>query len=227
MFAKRNDRFVGGLTQLEFHATLSKGAFADRQPEGQPDQIGIVEFDTRAFVAVIVENFYPGGLQVGIEFGGGIIGLGCSFAAQQNQIYLVRGDSHRPDQAMFIMMRLGYAGEQAAHADAVGTHDDRFCLPVLVEECTAKGVRVTRAEFEDVAYFHTTLCPQWTSTFRAGMAFIGSGDVSDDMGLVIAGIVGIEQVITGLIGSGNQVGAGGDGIVDYHTHPHSRREVDG
>ena len=85
-----------------------------------------------------------------------------------------------------------------------------FCCPSLSRKVQPRRIRVARAEFEDIAHFHAACHPQWTAAFRAGVSLIRRGDVGDDIGGVIARVVGVEQVVVGLIGPGHQVGAESD-----------------
>ena len=44
---------------VSFYSALGEGAFADGHAYRQTDQVGVVEFYTRAIVAIVVEHFDP------------------------------------------------------------------------------------------------------------------------------------------------------------------------
>ena len=64
---------------------------------------------------------------------------------------LVRRERHRPDDAVLVVVLLDGRGDDARDADAVAAHLGRLLLAVDVEEGHAHGLRVLRAEEEDVA----------------------------------------------------------------------------
>ena len=56
------------LAWLEFYHSLFESFFSNRNPHRNADQIGVIELDPGAFVAVIQENTDPGGLQRIVNF---------------------------------------------------------------------------------------------------------------------------------------------------------------
>ena len=91
-----------------------------------------------------------------------------------------------------------------------------LALTILVEKSTAEAIRVARAQLEDVADLHAALQPQWMTALRAGKSLFRRGDVGNDVRGVVAAVVGVEQVIAGLVGAGHQVGLE-DGILSSNT----------
>ena len=51
---ERYDPLFRLAAQLHLHTALGEGAFADRQPDWNSDQVGIIELDTGAFIAVVI-----------------------------------------------------------------------------------------------------------------------------------------------------------------------------
>ena len=66
-----------------------------------------------------------------------------------------RRDIARPNQAPFVVVRLGDHRKDAGDADAVRPHRDGDELSVLVENLETESLREETAKLEDVTQFHS------------------------------------------------------------------------
>ena len=94
-------------------------------------QEAAVERFTERFVEV------ARGLQIGVQALGDLL-----VAAQDGDGDVVGRHGDRPDKAVFVVMFLGHARQQPPHPDAIGAHDHRLLLPVLVGKGAAQGIGI-------------------------------------------------------------------------------------
>ena len=108
------------------------------------------------------------------------------------------------------------ACHQPAHADPVRSHDDRPGQAFLIQKRSTQRICVARAQFEDVAHFNTANGFQRTSTIGAGCPIFCQDNIRHDIGFIIPAEVGIAQMETRLVRSGNQVGRTWNQVI-YHN----------
>ena len=93
------------------------------------------------------------------------------------------------------MMLFDGGGEEAAQPDAVAAHDGRLLLAVIVQEVGSDNLAVDRAQFEDVANLYASFSGEFGIAFDAGLALLDKGNVGDDIGLEVARVVHVLQML--------------------------------
>ena len=136
---------------------------------------------------------------------------------QADQVDGEGGHGDGPDQAALVVVALGDAGDQPAHADAVGAHHDRRALPVPRPGRWRPAPRCICVPSLKILPTSTPRTRRsGAAAVRAGRALVGGGDVGHEIRLVVARHIGVEQMVAGAVGPGHQVGRAGHQIVDHH-----------
>ena len=121
----------------------------------------------------------------------------------RHQHHFVRGQRHRPDDAVLVVAGFDQPGDDPVHADAVAAHDDRLELLVGVEELGVERLGVLRAQLEDVADLDRVPQGQLAAAPRAGIAVDRVAQVGEQIDLEIAVQVDARQVRVGLVRAGD------------------------
>ena len=151
-----------------------------------------------------------------LELAGDLLGL------DEDRLVLAGGDDvdvggrelARPDEAGLVVVALDDAGDGARDADAVGAHDDRDELAVLVEHLEVERLGVLRAELEDVAHLDAARGRQRVVAVRAGVARAHLGGLDRAVGGEVAARDEVDDVLPGDVGTGDPAGALGDARVE-------------
>ncbi len=105
-------------------------------------------------------------------------------------------------------------GEDALDADAVAAHDGGDLLAVAVEDRGSHGLGVFVAELEDVADFYSFTEAEGGAVDGAAFALEDVADVGDEGGLEVAQRGDVAEVVLLPVGSGDEVGAAFEGLVE-------------
>src|SRR6266536_3717919 len=117
-------------------------------------------------------------------------------------------DADRQAQAVAVLVLLGRARKQPNDPDAIRSHDERPLLTVRAEEGRTDGGRVARPELEDVARLDAARRAQRRPAPHTGIAVTRCGDVRDDIGGEVPAVVRVQEVVTLLIGPGDEIWRG-------------------
>ena len=123
---------------------------------GNPDQVGVLEFHTRTLIAIVGQDFEPGGRQRFLE-GLRLLQHGRVLDLQRHDHDLVRRQRQRPDDPVGVVPAFDGAGQDPVDADAVTAHDRVDLGSLLVEVGRPHRLRILGAELEDVADFQAGL----------------------------------------------------------------------
>src|SRR4029450_1876079 len=107
--------------------------------------------------------------------------------AYADQLQVERSERLGPGDAVLVGVLLDRCREQARRSDPVAPHQDRVLLPRLVEVGGSQGLRVARAELEDVADLDRRLDPD-RSPERAAVAGLDDAHVGEERLEVAAGL---------------------------------------
>jgi hypothetical protein len=186
------DRFAGcAVGQLG--GPRGEAALADRDAEGDADQLGVAELHAHPVGPVIDDHVYPGAQQrlVGPlpRFGDhGVVLL------RDDDDRLERRDRDRPDDALVVVVHLDARGHRALHADAVTAHDRLDRLAFRAEHGQLHRVGILVAELEDVPDLDALDHRQRVAAADAGLAFLGGAQVGPLADVDVAGDVHAAQV---------------------------------
>src|SRR3954452_7422028 len=173
---------------------------ADGDAQRNADQVGVRALLPGAGVGTVVQEDVPTGRVEGRRRL-----LGNRLAARQaDDVDVVRRDRRRPDDALFVVALLHHGGHHASRPDAVGAHDQRLLLPVVVEEGRPQRRRVARVELEDVADLDRRLEAQCAAARRATIAFARDADVGEPR-LEIAALLDAAEVGAGAVRAGDEL----------------------
>ena len=129
------------------------------------------------------------------------------------QDHLVRGDAHRPDQAVLVVVGLRHGRHRPAHPDSVGAHGRNPVHAIGVQDRHAHGLRVPATQLEDVPGLDAPGNAQRCPAGGAGLAVQDRAQVQP----VVDGHVPLDvhalEVDVVLVGSGGHAGAGAEGLV--------------
>ena len=145
-----------GIAQPVDHFDLSFGKFlADVDPERDAGQVGVLEFDAGALVAVVEQGIKAGAVEVGGECFTCCEKVGFADVGDGDDD--VEGGDGRRERVGLARVFCGggfdSGGEDTFYADAVRAHDGCGFLAVAIEDGGAHGLRVLVTELEDVADF--------------------------------------------------------------------------
>ena len=129
-----------------------------------------------------------------VEALGDLDDLRVLVGAQRHEVRGVRRDLGRPDDALLVVVFLDDAGDVPPDADAVRAHDDGPRDAVLGEVRGPGGDRVPRPELEDVADLDPVAQDDRLAAGGARIAFLGVGEVRDDVGGEVAPGVDVAVV---------------------------------
>jgi len=185
--------------------------FAEGDAPGDADEVGVLEFDAGAFVAVVEEGIDALGAEGVVEVeGGGALGFVGEVDGGEDDFEGGDGGGH--GDAVGIVEEFDGAAEDAFDADAVGAHDDAGFLAFFVEDGEAHGIGVFIAELEDVADFHGFENFEGGAGVEFGIAGLDLADVGEGGGEVFTG-GDVEEVVVVFIGAGDEVFAAFEGLV--------------
>ena len=140
----RDAGFDSGSPDLDLHDAVRQTFVADDDLEGSTDEIGIIEFDTRAIGTVVPQYFDARRRQIGIEMCGGsdrLFGL-----TDRQKMDMEWRDGKRPDDALLIMILLNRRSGRPTDADTVAPHDGEALLALIVEDGGVHFMAVLGAE---------------------------------------------------------------------------------
>ena len=103
---------------LDLDVAFLEPAITDHDPERNPDQVGVLELDPGALVAVIDEDVIAGGFELGLDRGGGL-DHGGVVALQRRDQHMIGGERQRPDDPVGVVPGFDGGGDDPVHADPV------------------------------------------------------------------------------------------------------------
>ena len=196
----------------ELHYRILEAPGADRDPQRNADQLGIGELHTRSTIPIVQQDIHAGGPELGVETLGAFHRL-LVVHLHHGQDHLVRGDAHRPDQAVLVVVGLGHGRHCPAHPDPVGTHGRNPVHAVGVEDRHAHGVGVPAAQLEDVPRLDAAGDAQRRPAGGAGLAVHYRAQVQPVVDSHVTFDVDAFEVDVVLVGSGGHAGARAQGLV--------------
>src|SRR5205823_12705680 len=111
-------------------------------------------------VSVVDEHVEPCGVKRSRQ---GFRLLGES--GKRDDVDVVRRHGGWPLDASLVVVLFDDRSHRACRTDAVTTHHDRLLLPVLVQKRGAEGLRIERAELEDVTELDRRLRAELAAAF--------------------------------------------------------------
>src|SRR6185312_7449633 len=129
-----------------FHAAL-----AHDQAMRNADELRVREFDARAGIAVVVEHFDAGGVELGVQLVGDFANTFRLLGSDGNEHHMEGRDRLRPDDAALIVILFNRRRHDARHTDAIAAHVRGDGLAGLVQHRRLHGFGVDLAELEDMA----------------------------------------------------------------------------
>ena len=154
--------------RLHLDAATRQRARPHRDPHGQADQVGVLELRRRA-----ARRGRRGARRRPRRSSSSYSALGRLpqrgvADVDRHDVRRVRRERHRPDDAVGVVVLLDGRGHRARDADAVAAHHDRLLLAVGAQERRAHGLRVLRAEEEDVADLDAAVAREAAACRSAG-----------------------------------------------------------
>src|SRR5262245_17610779 len=153
------DRYLDGVlvgAPLELDDPVREAARPDRDAHGEPDQVGVLELDARALVAVVEERVDPSGLQLRGDPLGGLSQLRVG-SVHRDHPGAVGRERRRPDHARVVVVLLDRGRDGARDPDPVASHLDRPLDAVGAEEARPHRRAVLGAEVEDLSDLDATV----------------------------------------------------------------------
>ncbi len=211
--------YEGGLgesAEFELDLPFGEASGADGDAEGDADEIGVLEFDARAEIAVVDDDIHARGGEFTIDAlclfdDGGLVEL------KRCDDDLVGGERHGPDDAVFVVVLLDGSGHGPGDTDAVTAHDHGVFFALVVEDLCLHLGGILGAEVEDLTDFDALeegegSAAAATSVARASKAEIGVGEFGE-----VAGDGDPDEVVVGFVGSHGAAHDGTDGGVGEET----------
>src|SRR5207248_10929053 len=117
------------------------------------DQVGVLEFDARALVAVVEQYVESGGLERGGDFesGGALDGIGGIDGGHDD---IEWGNGWGQVESGVIVVLLDSARQDAFDAYAIAAHDGRDFFAIAVEHACPHRLGILVAKLEDVPDLH-------------------------------------------------------------------------
>ena len=161
---------------FDLQLSVGQAASADHHAQRNADQVGILELDAGALIAIVQQHVDAGGRQFLVELVGNVGDLGL-FHVERDQQHFVGSQRQRPDDAVFVVAGFDQRGDDPIHADAVAAHDQGVLLFVGVEIFGLQGGGVFGAELEDVADFDRLLQFELGGAARTRIAGAGVAQI--------------------------------------------------
>jgi len=195
---------------LELDATLGKRPVSHGQAERDAMRSASMNSPLPVPRRSVVQDLHASGL----ELRGELLRRGSRRAdGHEHEGGRRRGDtSDRPGEPAHVVVFLGDAGEEPAHADAVGAMMIGFSAPSRSQKRAAHGVGVASAELEDVAT-STPGGSHGERDARQASPSEGGRDVRDRARRVVASAVGVQEVVAASFAPDNEVGRSRHGLV--------------
>src|ERR1041384_3751158 len=200
---------------------------ADRNADGDADQVRVGETDAWGGLAIVPEDFESGFLELAVEIVARLDDLHL-LVVDRDDLDLIGGDFLRPHDARVVVMVLDGGREDAIDADAVAAHDHRVELALFVEVDAVHLLRVARAQFEDVAHLDSVGEAEFAAAARAGIALHRHPVIADRGGPEIAVEIDVREVRVLLVRAGHEIGEPRDhvGAEDGELEARGPREPD-
>src|SRR5690606_8950052 len=147
-------------------------------------------------VAVVDQDGKPGARQLTLQFFERLRN-GLLLEVERDDVNVVRGYFHRPDDAVVVVVRFDAGGHHAVEPDTVAAHDGGAALALLVEVIDPDALGVDGAELEDVGHLHAALHFKRATAASAGIATASEGNLGDDVGAPVALVVHVADVPVG------------------------------
>src|SRR5262249_19355843 len=121
---------------------------------GEADEVRVLEFHARTFVAVVENHFDTLVRQLRVELLGQRHRLAIRRDGERSDADLKWRDGQRPNNPVLVIALLDDGVKSARYADAVSSHDARLALARLVEHGGVERRAVFRSELEKMAHFN-------------------------------------------------------------------------
>ena len=168
------------VTEGDFQDFSLQVTGADDYTDGNTQQVCIGEHEAGTDLAVVVNDFHTGGLEILVELigKGTDLGIICTHGAQ---VDLPRGDGHGPNGAVLVVMGLTDGSGQTAYTDAVAAHNGMLLIAFGSQVGHVHGLGVLGAQLEDITDLDTT------GDGNGGLAAMGADAAFYDLGEVMVG----------------------------------------
>jgi hypothetical protein len=199
---------------------LLDSALADREAQGNTEQLGVSELLPRARVAIVVHDFEARLAQLAVEAVGDLARR-LALLAERHELDVPRRDRARPRDSLLVGELLHGSGRDPGWADPVRPHPDQLLVALLVEIGGAERLRVASPELEDVADLDRGLDPDLLPR-RIGVAGLDRTDVRPLRVEVTAGLHA-RDVLVRFIGARDQPLETLQGLVRDNRHARPER----
>src|SRR5215203_5223856 len=181
------------------HSSPLQGTRRQGQPQGDADQVGILELGTKALAPIIVEHLDAAGSQLHVKPIGLLPLLG------RDEVHVIRRDGDGPDETVFVAVLLGDAGQEPPDPYPVRPHHHGLAFPIAVQKTRSKSLAVARTQLEDVSDLEAPLCAHRYAAIGAGRAVLSRGQVGYHICFEVPAVVDVHIVKALFVGAGDQV----------------------
>src|SRR5690625_147886 len=134
---------------LDFDYAFFQAAPADRYPKRNPDQIGVLELDSRTLFPVVNQDIRTRFLSRPGKSDSSFTNFLVSRIEQYN-FDLIRRDIPRPVDSIGVVTLLNHRLKRPAHTDSVTSHDHRTELSIFIGKGRIERFTVRCSEFKNV-----------------------------------------------------------------------------
>ncbi len=202
-----------GKLDLPFGQAL--GAY--NQAHRNADEIGVLELDSRALVAVVVEHLDALLVELTVETVGRLHDLLVPRAQAHHQDF-ERCQRQRPDDAVLVVILLDGRRHGAADAEPIAPHGHGMRGSLVVQIGAMHGCRVLRAQLEDVTDLDAAVQLEGAIAPRAAVASGDQQQIGPLAQIDIAIPVDTGEVGVGFIGPDHEIGGFPDRVVSHDSN---------
>src|SRR5215207_10378690 len=125
---------------FNLHSSPLQGTGRQGQSQGNTDQVGILELGTKALASIIVQYLDAAGSQLLVKPIGLLPRLG------REEVHVIRRDGDGPDEAVFVAVLLGDAGQKSPDPYPVRLHHHGLVSPIAVQKPRPQRLAVARTQ---------------------------------------------------------------------------------